>query len=302
MAEITLREHLQEVRNDELAKLIYEIGRMSMDIRVEFPHRMIAEKGEKNKYGELAEELDVWCNKYYCDGFKKTGLVRAVYSEELKNPVRFENDAPFVITIDPLDGSSNVISNNVLGAIIGIYRKDLPAKGRELVASMYKLYGPMTTLVYTAGRGVHEFVKHRKGVMRYCLIHENMKLPEPGKVYGMGGSPTKWIPEFKEFVKGMSEEKKMKLRYCGTFVGDIAQVLHYGGFFGYPALVDKPQGKLRLFYEGIPMGNIIEAAGGLSSNGELSLLDIGCDDADVRCPIYIGNRDLVLELEGKLKK
>ncbi len=302
MAEVTLKEHLKSVDDSDLSRLINEIGRMSMEIRVEFPHRMITKKGDRNKYGEIAEELDVWTNNYYCDKFRKTGLVRTVYSEELKNPVRFDNDAPFVVTIDPLDGSSNVRTNNVLGAIIGIYKKNLPTKGRDLVASLYKLYGPMTTLVYTVGKGVHEFVKYRKGEMRYCLIHENMILPEPGKVYGMGGSPTKWIPEFKKFVKSMGEEKNMKLRYCGTFVGDIAQVVHYGGFFGYPALIDKPQGKLRLFYEGIPMGNIIEEMGGLSSNGNKSLLDVECEDADVRSPIYIGNRDLVLELEGKIKK
>jgi len=302
MAEVTLEEHLRGVKDDEVAKLISEVARMSLDIRTEFPHRMAAKKGEANKYGELAEELDVWTNNYYCNEFKKTGLVRAVYSEELKTPVRFDEDAPFVVTIDPLDGSSNIRSNNPIGAIIGIYRKEIPTTGRSLVASLYKQYGPMTTLVYTAGKGVHEFVKFRKDKIRYCLVEEDLKVPDPGKVYGMGGSPLKWIPRFREFVKYMEEEKKMKLRYCGTFVGDFNQVLHYGGVFAYPALTDKPQGKLRLFYEGIPMGNIIEKAGGLSSNGKSSLLDIECEDADARTPLYVGSKGLILELVERLRR
>jgi len=302
MAEVTIAEHLRGVKDNELAALITEISGMSRDIRIEFPHRMMAKKGDENKYGEVAEELDVWTNNYYCTEFKKTGLVRAVYSEELKTPMRFGEDAPFVVTIDPLDGSSNIRSNNPIGAIIGIYKKDLPAKGRDLVASLYKLYGPVTTLVYTTGKGVHEFVKHRKGEQQYCLIDENIKLPEPGKVYGIGGSPLKWLPEFKGFVKHMEEERKMKLRYCGTFVGDFNQVLHYGGMFAYPALIDKPEGKLRLFYEGIPMANIIEKTGGLSSNGKISLLDVECEDPDARTPLYMGNRDLVKEMEKRMRR
>ena len=54
MPEVTLEEHLHEVKDHEVANLISEIARMSIDIRAEFPQRMAAKKGEENKYGEMA--------------------------------------------------------------------------------------------------------------------------------------------------------------------------------------------------------------------------------------------------------
>jgi len=273
--------------------------------------------GDKNKYGEAVAKLDEWINGYLCDKFVQTGLVRKIYSEELKEPlvattmpetIPGTNSksaiqiAPFVVTLDPLDGSSNIVTNNPFGTIVGVYREDLPQAGRKLVAAIYKLYGPVNTLVYTTGNGTHEFVKHydSQGNARFYLLAGNMKIPEPGEVFGLGGDPLDWDAKFLSFAKDLFRKEKLRVRYCGTFVADFSQILHRGGIFAYPSTRKNPKGKLRLTYEAAPMGFIWEQAGGASWSGKSSLLDVADADADSRVPLYMGNKSLVEKLKKAL--
>ncbi len=45
-------------------------------------------------------------------------------------------------------------------------------------------------------------------------------------------------------------------------IGDVNQILTYGGIFAYPTLESAPEGKLRVQFEGYPIGYVIESAGG----------------------------------------
>lgn len=294
--DMLLKDFMGERGVDEgLISLVCEVASLAVPIRKEFPHRR-GDAGTKNIYGEDQKALDVWVNDYLTEKLLATGAVKTVVSEELPEPVHSKEGGDYLVSLDPLDGSSNVKSNNMFGTIVGVYKNTkLPAKGRKQVAAFYKLYGPSTTLVLTTGEGVHEFVKARKEHAEFMLINEDTKFPEP-KIYGVGGNPDKWIPEFDVFVR-LLRDRGLKLRYGGSFVGDFNQVLHHGGFFGYPALLGKPKGKLRLVFEGNPMGLIAEQAGGSSSSGSGNLLDIKPGDIDERVPIYIGNKDLIESLE-----
>ena len=80
-------------------------------------------------------------------------------------------------------------------------------------------------------------------------------------------------------------------------VADVNQVLSYGGVFGYPMVEGRPQGKLRLQFEGLPMAYIVEAAGGASSDGTRSLLERTPDRLHERSPVFVGTRSLVGRLE-----
>ncbi len=302
VAEITLGKHASSHLSEDLATLISRIGQMTPNVKAEFPKRLKG-AGATNKFGEVQKALDAWTNGFFVDSLIKTGLVRAIYSEELDKPYIYNDSAPFVVTMDPLDGSSNISTNNVFGTIFGIYREDLPQTGRKLVCAIYKLYGPITTLVYTAGNGtgVHEFVKQRAGEQQYLLLHENLKIPAKGEVFGIGGDPLEWSNEFLSFAKGLFKKHKLKVRYCGAFVGDFSQVLHRGGLFSYPSTKKKQQGKLRLYFEAAPMAMIMEEAGGASSNGSKSLLDVDSPDMDSRTPLYMGNKYLIEEFEAAIK-
>jgi len=302
---VTLEQHLAASGADaKLQRLISSFAYIALDAQHEFPKYLRGTMGEPNKYGEAVAKLDEWVNGYLCDNLVKTGLVRKIYSEELKEPLTAHNDAPFVVAMDPLDGSSNIVSNNAFGTIVGVYRDDLPQKGRKLVAAFYKLYGPVNTFVYTVGKGTHEFVKHydSEGKAQFLLLAENMRLPEPGVVFGLGGDPMDWSPLFLKYGKDLFRKEGMKARYSGTFVADFSQVLHRGGIFAYPSTKKSPRGKLRLFYEAQPMAFLLEQAGGASWSGTGSLLDETADDVDARTPLYMGNRHLIEKLKKALKQ
>ena len=85
-------------------------------------------------------------------------------------------------------------------------------------------------------------------------------------------------------------------------VADINQVLTYGGVFAYPALMSRPEGKLRLQFEGHPMAYIVESAGGASSNGDGSLLDTEPADIHERTPLYLGNEQLIDRIEASVER
>ena len=290
----TLKEHLEGI-DSELASLILKIGDLSNTISSELPYRR-GKADTKNVFGELQLVIDKWADQFLIDELKKTGMVKTVASEEQPELVHLSDDGIFNVTMDPLDGSSNIESNNSVGTIIGIYKDDLPSPGKNQLAAMYVLFGPVSTLVYTAKNGTHEFLKTDKG---FVLRSENIKLPEPGKLYGVGGLRKDWLPSFTGYVEEL-EAEGFKLRYGGSFVGDSNQILHYGGIFAYPALKEKPDGKLRLLFEANPMALIIEQAGGASTTGKGSILEVETDDIDQRVPTYVGNKHLIERLENIL--
>lgn len=293
---MSLKEHLVKNLDKKLASLIFEISKMCELIRRELPYRR-GKTNMRNVFGEIQLVVDDWANQFIIEELRKTNLVKTLTSEEEPDIVKISRDGIFNISLDPLDGSSNIESNNLVGTIIGVYKKEFPTPGRNQVAAMYMLYGPVDTLVYATKKGVHEFLLTSEG---FILIKENIKIPKKGKLYSMGGLRKDWFPEFREFVEGV-EEKGYKLRYGGSFVGDSNQILHYGGIFAYPSLVGKPEGKLRLISESNPISFIIEQAGGRSSNGKKSILDIEYKSWQQRVPTYVGNKDLIEELEKKLK-
>ena len=54
-----------------------------------------------------------------------------------------------------------------------------------MVAALYITYGPLITMVYSAGKGTHEFVLNREG--EYVLSQECILLEQRGSLYSPGG-------------------------------------------------------------------------------------------------------------------
>src|SRR4029077_10121029 len=206
----------------------------------------------------------------------------------------------YSIVLDPLDGSSNLKSNNLLGTIVGVYReKPLPAKGRDLHAAMYFLYGPYHQLVLALHDGGRSFAALGKGSQGTKCLSDDLvrQLPKPPSVYGIGGLREKWTPKVRGFVESL-EKRKLSLRYGGSFGGDYNQVLIKGGFFAYPELTDAPEGKYRLQFESNPVGFITEKAGGRASTGNGNILDVEPSGLVQRVPTYMGDPELVTEFQS----
>jgi fructose-1,6-bisphosphatase I len=111
------------------------------------------------------------------------------------------------------------------------------------------------------------------------------------------GYAGKWDPKLRTYIDSLKDgTESWRARYIGSLVADFHRNLLKGGIFLYPGTIDKPEGKLRLLYEGFPMAFIAEAAGGLATDGRCSILDVMPQQHHQRTPLFIGNRKNVEEL------
>jgi fructose-1,6-bisphosphatase I len=185
-----------------------------------------------------------------------------------------------------------------MGTIVAVYDEPLPGGGEHLVAGGYVLFGPVTTMIVAREGQVTEYLIHDDG--HRDVVREDVTLPDDPGVYGFGGRVPDWTDDLTDYVREVESDDTLKLRYGGSMIGDVNQVLTYGGLFSYPKLQSAPQGKLRLQFEGAPIGYVLECAGGASSDGEQSLLSVEPTDLHQRVPVYIGNSEMVADLESAL--
>lgn len=296
-----LEEGLADVERD-ISKVYAAIAKTCRAVSRQMPSLLGMTKNF-NPFGEKQTELDVFANESFSKALLDTGTVGWVASEELDTPLGGYNQSSDSIAVgmDPLDGSSNVTTNNPLGSIFGIWRGEIPKEGRELVGAAFVTYGPTLTLTLAVSGRVDQYVELREGENsgKFALAYREMKLPEKPEVYGFGGTRSEWIPPVEKFVRTL-ESRGMRLRYGGTFIGDYNQVIRKGGIFGYPMHMGKPAGKLRLCYETAPVSMINELAGGYASDGKQAILEIVPTNLMETSPFYIGNKSLVKELEADI--
>lgn len=293
---ITLSEHLKkDAIPANLSKLIELISTLSLPISDAF-HGKQGVAGTKNIYGEQQVEMDTWADQVICDELRKSNLVKCIASEEQSDIISFEkSEGTFGVVMDPLDGSSLIGVNLSVGTIIGIFDEgNLMEAGKKMDAALYILYGPLTVLVYSAGKGVHEFILDQKNVFR--LHKEDLKIPE-GNLYAPGAKRIEWTERNRKYVHKL-EEDGFKLRYSGAFVADFHQMLHKGGVYIYPATKESESGKLRLIFEANPMSFIVRQAGGLASDGDRPVHTIVPEKLGQRTPLYIGSKNVVELIES----
>ncbi len=287
---VDLRRHMWMAGVEvELRRLIWQIAVVGKYIsaKIHESNRKLA--GLKNVYGEEQMALDRASDEILKNQLEFSGFVREYASEELENIVKIgTGQEKYIVTADPLDGSSLVDTNLAIGTIIGIHKESVLDCGRNtMVAALYITYGPLITMIYSAGKGAHEFVLNREG--EYVLSQENIRLKEKGSIFSPGGLRRDWNPAHLQFIDKL-ENDGYKLRYSGGFVPDINQVLiKKGGLFTYPALKKSPKGKLRLLFELQPMAFIMEQAGGLAIDGDQDILSVKVETINQLSPIYIGS-------------
>lgn len=289
----TLQEYLKKSGvYEDLGKIITLIADQAAPIRAAFISNQ-SYAGSTNASGEQQAAMDTWSDTHITRVLAKSGLVRAVASEEQDDITTFASSAKYSVVMDPLDGSSLISVNLCVGTIVGIYDGDIFQPGKSLKAAFYLLYGPMTTLTLSVGHGVAIFAMNTNGV--YQLLEDNVKMPE-GKLYGSGGLRTEWLPEHAKFIADI-EAAGGKNRYSGSFVADFHQVLKYGGVYAYPPTTTSADGKLRLVFEANPIGFLAVQAGGAVSNGTTNTLAIVPAKVHQRTPIYVGSRGMIQAIE-----
>ncbi len=205
-----------------------------------------------NLYGESQIHEDVLTHSIILKALQESDINFLFIASEEAEPVL--GSGKFGITIDPVDGSSNVIVNRTVGTIVGIFNE----KG-SIICSFYVLYGIYTNLVLAINGKVVEFILDTSpySMTFYHYIYQELKkLPNnaEGGIRCLGGNSAKWSDKFKAYEQALIN-RDFKDRYSGSFVGDLHAIITYGGIYSY---FPSPKAKIRIYYEWLPLAFIIK--------------------------------------------
>ncbi|AZQ83130.1 class 1 fructose-bisphosphatase [Colwellia sp. Arc7-635] len=266
---------------------------------------------DENIQGEVQKKLDVVANELFKDILLESGFVKAISSEEEDTSVAGDKDGKFIVSFDPLDGSSNIDINSLIGTIFSIH--EAPAdmepsdpdmfkqSGNKQICAGYVLYGPSTMLVMTTGSGTHFYVLDRTHG-GYLLVERNVQVPQDTQEFAVNMSNQRfWQAPMQNYINDLlagdtgPRGKNFNMRWIAAMVGDIHRVLTRGGLFTYPSDNRNPEKpyKLRLMYEANPMSFLIEQAGGLAMTSEGRIMDIEPTDIHQRVEVIMGSKNEV---------
>ncbi|RUS34060.1 fructose-1,6-bisphosphatase [Jimgerdemannia flammicorona] len=264
--------------------------------------------GSSNVQGEDVKKLDVLANDIFKNALVASGKCCFLVSEEDERVMVIEDPSfrgKYIVTFDPLDGSSNIDCGVSIGTIFGIFKvhddhapgsKDIIRSGRDLVAAGYCMYGSYVELIVSVGTGLHGFTLD-PAIGEFILTHPSIRIPSRGKIYSINEGNYKYFDEpTKKYVD--SVKTKYSARYVGSMVADVHRTVLYGGIFGYPADSKSKNGKLRILYEVFPMAYLVEQAGGRASTGKQDALDITPRHIHDRSGVWLGSADDVADLEA----
>ncbi|QYJ98404.1 class 1 fructose-bisphosphatase [Shewanella alkalitolerans] len=273
---------------------------------------------QENVQGETQKKLDVITNDMLKEALTADSTVRGLASEEEDHIVEVGQSGDFLVCFDPLDGSSNIDINSLVGTIFSV----LPAPsgelseqsflqpGRQQVAAGYVLYGPSTMLALTTGHGVQLFTLNPE-TNEYLLTNEAMSISKDTSEFAINMSNQRfWEAPMQTYIADLllgkigPREKSFNMRWIAAMVGDVHRVLSRGGLFTYPTDNKNPEKpyKLRLMYEANPMSFLVEQAGGKASTGYETIMEIQPNEIHQRVAVILGSAnevDACLEYHGQ---
>ncbi|WQZ08104.1 class 1 fructose-bisphosphatase [Helicobacter pylori] len=245
----------------------------------------------ENSSGDTPIKADLALDKFLEETFLSLENIKSVFSEEKETPVTKENGS-YLIAYDPLDGSSVMEANFLVGTIIGIYEKDY--KAQNLVASLYVVFGHKIELM-VALEEVYRYAFYQN---KFHFI-ETIVLENKGKIIASGGNQKDFSLGLKKALEGFFAEN-YRLRYSGSMVADVHHVLvKKGGMFSYP------QKKLRKLFEVFPLALMVEKAKGeafyFDKGVKKRLLDQGVENYHEKSECYLASPHEAYILEKYLK-
>ena len=276
--------------------------------------------GSENAMGDAQKKMDLIANDLFINALQNNGHCAGMASEELDEILTLPEGkirGSYLVTFDPLDGSSNMDINIDVGAIFSILKApasgkdpvaaDFARPGVEQIAAGYCQYGPSSMFVLTTGNGVNGFTLDTS-IGEFILTHPDMKVTETTNEFAINASNQRhWEPAIQQYIADCQAgetgvlNKNYNMRWVAAMVGEIHRILCRGGVFLYPIDERNRQdgGKLRLLYEGNPMAMIVEQAGGVASTGYQRIMDVMPNgDPHQRVAVIMGSKQ---EVETILK-
>ncbi len=279
---------------------------------------VLGAEGRTNVQGESQQKLDVIANDIFLRATEWGGQVAGLASEELDEPYPIPPAYPrgkYLLSFDPLDGSSNIDVNVAVGSIFSILRAPTPGEdavlddflqpGTQQVAAGYAVYGPSTILVLTVGRGVHAFTLD-PDLGEFFLTRQDIEIPAATGEFAINGSNRRfWEPAVRRYVdeclagRTGPRGKDFNTRWIASLVAETHRILTRGGVFLYPRDSKDPakEGRLRLLYEANPVAFLVEQAGGLASTGRGRILEVSPTGLHQRVGLVFGSREEVARIE-----
>ena len=273
--------------------------------------------GQVNVQDEEQKKLDIITNDMLREVLKACPAVAGLASEELDEIETTGRSGGYLVTFDPLDGSSNIDVNVSVGTIFSVLpapeagistEADFLQPGRRQVAAGYAVYGPQTMLVVTLSQRVVGFTLDADGA--WLLTHETIAISADTAEFAINMSNQRhWAPAIQGYVQGCVQGKdgprgkNFNMRWVASMVADVHRILMRGGIFLYPWDAREPDraGKLRLLYEANPMSLIVERAGGKSTTGTTPILDLQPAKLHERVPVVLGSANEVDQVNAAME-
>lgn len=255
--------------------------------------------GHRNQFGDKQLKIDVLSDEIIFMNLRTSKLVKYALSEE-KPELHDMGGQQFIVTFDPLDGSSIIDVNWAVGTIYAIWPNDnnlIGQTGRQILTSGIAVYGPRTTVVHYNIESEHveelTLKKGEDGKSFWSKTKDKIHIAEKTKIFAPANlRATADNKEYEELFEYW-RKKQYTLRYSGGLVPDIYQIFLRGnGVFSNPSSQSAPA-KLRFLYEVAPCSFLIEKAGGKSTNGAQSILDIVVESYVMRSTLCIGSSEEV---------
>lgn len=260
----------------------------------------------ENSQGEQQKTLDVISNDIFLQHFQQHAAIAGLASEEMAHALpTAQQNAPYLLVFDPLDGSSNVNLNLSVGSIFSVLpavtgraarAEDFLQPGTRQQLAAYALYGTSTMLVFTLGHGVHGFTLDPDSG-EFLLTHANMRIAADASEFAINMSNQRfWQAPVQRYINDClagsagPRGKDFNMRWVATMVAEVHRLLVRGGVFLYP-LDSRSVGKggrLRLLYEGNPMSWLVEQAGGQGSTGHRRILEVEPTSLHQRVAVVLG--------------
>nr|CCC89569.1 putative sedoheptulose-1,7-bisphosphatase [Trypanosoma congolense IL3000] len=293
----------------DIADVVTVIATACQSIAVRLRNDGVSTTGVRNNFGDDVLSVDMMADQVIAGALSTCGRIAAFASEERPTLIQtshaVDTASAYTVTYDPLDGSSIVESNFAVGSIFGVWpgRTPIGLHVRDMVASVVVVYGPRTVLLVGQQElGVAEFFCRADGQWQLArrvwaaapttrtatltLVCHGIGLR--ATVFSPGNlRAARYLPWYRELITAYMRDGAT-LRYTGGMVPDVCRIIMKGdGIYMTPASPHHKV-KLRLLFEVGPMAFLIHCAGGRSSTGLISVMDVRVDDMEQTSAVALG--------------
>ena len=151
------------------------------------------------------------------------------------------------MTVEPLDGTSNIDINMSIGSIFSIYPAERTAEQSYLrppkhqIAAGYFIYGPQTWLMLTCGKGVLSYRYHSEAGA-FNLLHCGVLIAQYLHDFAINMSNYHhWTKSVRAYIDACIDpnqsdgQNSFNIRWIDSLVAEAQRIFNRGGVYLYPS-------------------------------------------------------------------